>query len=302
MKVNVGEQDQIHAIMPLLEEMSKEAKKVIKLIQQGDEPESTFEAIYPVISKFPFLEINHRTGEITLNDGTPLGLNFKDEDPTEESLDILHAFVLQKDDFEIDTLPAYLSSMASIYEKEKRNHRKGKIIETDGLTCYILALEGSRNKDVDEETIRKDIQNSIKERTLLSDETASFVSAGYKAAIKKNFVHWDYPFRKGQTIAKIYFKESFNYEGPTIYAEIKINSKTEFLQDEISLKNQDIPESYFNSLSHRPIEEVVDDERLHGWGYTTESVTRKTVNNENILNIWVDRQSDDRRLAFIVDC
>ena len=118
-------------------------------------------------------------------------------------------------------------------------------------------------------------------------------------------IHWEYDDSSDYSaIAKIELASDLAYEGVKIRSNARFSSRYSLEGSILKLRIPAIPEATALSLNGKTMEQVVNDPRLHGWGWTVRGLIRnnreKDPSGAEISDIHLDtnRGSDATRLCF----
>lgn len=307
----VGPHDQVRQHMHVLRRLSDRAITYDRKLRKGHMPGDVIDGLYEtgIMDACVFLELNfdRRQPEVVLDDETFFGLPLDAERPVESLLNVCAAFTLPKSDDEALAAACPLfEQIAARYEKALRE-ASGRYIETDGLTAYMLALEAAREKDVDRNLVKIEIQQALTERRLPTGLAAELIRKGWKSRLNvdgPNTSHWDHPTgHTGRGIAKISYQHENVYEGQAIGSSVHFSSKIALEGSYLKIKTGQIPEAVIASLADKDMERLVDEERLHGWQMRTVrliSSTKDAASSKDEININLDtnRHAPECRMCF----
>lgn len=307
----VGTHDQVRKHMHVLRLLSDRASAYERKLRAGHIPENVIDGLYEtgIMEACVFLDINfdRRLPELVLDDETVCGLPLDDERPAESLFNLCAAFTLPKEeDADLITECPFFEQIAARYEKAIRE-ANGRYVETDGLTAYMLALEAAREKDVDRDSVRAEIQQSVRERRLPAGLAAELISKGWKSRLHvegPNTTHWDFPTGHiGRGIAKISYRHESVYEGKAITSSVHFSSKINLEGSQLKIRTGQIPDAVIASLENKDMERLVDEERLHGWQMRTTrlgSAIRESVAGKDEVHVTLDtnRHDPECRICF----
>ena len=303
-KPAIGAHEQMRVHMPMLAELSRNAAKLQKYINSGAEIGDPIEELY----SHGIMHGSHLTFEI-YNGRDVLALeddphNFLEITHSGEyhNLDMIcHNLMLSKkqingeEDLPTDSL---LADIAARHEQMAR--KATNIVETDGLTCWLLALEGARQLDVDRDAMLTEIRSALNKRRLPRGEAATYISQGWqrrqtslRLGRSPNTVDWDHDGIHRSALARITFKPEQVYEGPAITSDIIFARRFEIIGKQIHVEAE-IPDAAFQALQGMPIEKVIDDDRLHGWNLKVSGAKRTDEPNTGLPpRLYLDTNRDD---------
>ncbi|WP_298842073.1 hypothetical protein [uncultured Salinicola sp.] len=315
MRPSVGTRDQIVARMDVLTDLDRKARALQRYVEKHEDIEDPFEVLHQngILAVVPFFTMDIENGHnvLKLDDDIVHPLRIDYERPRESLWEISQCFRLPGVD---EGYHPWHDGIAARYEKELRRCVCGEIIETDGFTAWVLALEGMKGKGEDMSTadaVRDEIAAALAERRMPAGSALTFIRKGHERLSEpgqdmiSGTAHWEYDDKQTYSaIAKTEIGSSRCYEGIRITSNCRFNSRYSIEGSVLKLNIPAIPESTVLSLTGKSLEQVVNDTRLHGWGLRVRGIMRNERNRDGrgneISTIFLEtnRGDDETRLCF----
>jgi hypothetical protein len=324
MRPYVGTRDQIDAHMHALERLDAAARRIERILQKNEEIDDPIAKAYEcgLFQCIPFLRIVPDGGDcdaLTLDDDIvhPVRLDYRN--PEQFLWELAQCFRLPPHPGEYHP---WHEAVAARFEKERRQAMTGTVVEADGFTAWVLAMEGMRGADTDAslvERVKTEIAASITERRMPEGDALTCILKGHarhttgKDPMIATSVHWDHSHdRRYSAIAKIDLSSMRAYDSVRIRADSRFSSQSTLTHSVLKLSLSGIPDATVLSLPGKPLDAIINDPRLHGWNVTVRGVMRHErnilTNNNGIptgketvqVDLDTDRGDDHTRLCFIV--
>lgn len=315
MKASIGRSAQIKTHMPVLKEIAAYAENIHQKIRNETLEDHPVEALAGLCNLYEPFCITEERGEMLF--GFDDHMIYPDvieyDNPASSVLEICNQLLLlgESDEENIDYIESssgnWLSIIASRCEKEMR--AQNNLIETDGFTAWSLALEGSRYKDIDFESVKSEIKRAMIEGDIPAGDAARFIAMGYKYVKraanegKSHQAHWNYKIeQREKSIAKQTFFTDHEYEGIRVKSDIRFGKKLILNKGVLEIETDPIPESALIGIRGRPVEDIVGESRLHNWGLKCENSSQGLVRDYNreyhLLNVVTNIGEPECRLCF----
>ena len=315
MRPAVGTRDQIRAHMHVLEKLDAAARRLEKIIKSDQTIEDPIEAAYDsgALSVFPFFRFGTEMGHDVLkfDDDIAHPIQLDADKPIESLWEMSQCLRLPGPG---ETYHFWHEAVAVRIEKALRDAQASTVIEADGLTCWVFALEGMKGKGHTDEmrkAVRSEIETALSERRSPEGDALSFILKGHAqhcdpgSSMVGKTLHWEYEDGHYSAIAKIDVKSIRAYEGIRISSSFRFSSRCSLEGSVLKLRIPAIPEATALSLAGKPIEQAINDPRLHGWNLHVTGLmrnNRQSDGNKEISDIHLDtnRGEEETRLHFVV--
>lgn len=317
MRPAIGTRDQLHAHVSLLMDLGKIAQRLEKSLKSGEQIEDPIAKIYEIglMSRFPFFEVRaERNGQVlTLDDDSIYPITLDYEAPEQSLWEIAQCFKLPGKD---EDYHCWHEGIAARAEKARRRFSAEEIIETDGLTCWILALEGMKGRNLSAgkyDEIRLKIAQALRDREPVTEEALEYVRKGFSLHREKSSretrstSHWEYEHQPSYSaIAQANIWTDVKYEGRCLKSSLRLNSQATLEWQALTFNLKGIPDSTIMALPGKTLEKVINDDRLHGWGVKATGVQRcnRTKNAKGDLvelQLSTNRGEDETLMSFSVE-
>lgn len=315
MRPSVGTRDQIVARMHTLGSLDRKALELQRYVETHDVIDDPFNVLHQngILSIVPFFRLDIENGHdvLKLDDDIVHPLRIDHEKSRESLWEISQCFRLPSGH---EGYHSWHEGIAARYEKEQRRALPGEIIETDGFTAWVLALEGMKGKrepDTTIDEVKEEIGRALMDRRMPGGNALSFIRKGHERlsepgqAMVACTAHWEYDDRKTYSaIAKTEFWSNKCYEGIRIASNCRFNSRYSIEGSVLKLNIPALPESTILSLPGKGMEQVVNDTRLHGWGLRVRGIMRNERSRDGKGNelstifLETNRGDNDTRLCF----
>jgi len=322
MRPYVGTRDQIDAHMHVLEKLDAAARRIEGILEKNEEIEDPIAQAYEcgLFQCIPFLRIipDGDCDALTLDDDIVHPIRLDHRNPEQLLWELAQCFRLPPHPSEYHP---WHEAVAARYEKERRQAMSGTVIETDGFTAWVLAMEGMRGSAPHPsviEQVRTEIAACITERRMPEGDALAYMRKGHARHTTGNdsmisaSVHWDHSHdRRYSAIAKIDVSSMQGYDGIRTRADARFSSQCSLTFSVLKLSLPGIPDATVLSLPGKSLDTIINDPRLHGWNITVRGVMRHergSIKNQNGIPIKetvqvdldTDRGDDHTRLCFMV--
>ena len=310
-RASIGIRDKLETYANELNELARTSARLIERIEAGQSLDP-YSEVYEFQKVVPIFGITHesygysiRLGEDTEYAGTER-IRIDYEKPVEGLLHLACIFSTEwspsRDLGEYDEWQIFAANWLEIEHRKEHG-----IAETDGLTAWLLLLEGSRKIAIDHEKEKAEIIAALNERRLITGKAAEVINAGYQKVAKEAprwfKSHWDYPVeRRASSIGQINIRQQPGYGDVQIESTVIFSRKLNLGTGSLVVETPILPTAAIMAIQGKPIEKIIDDTRLHHWNIVCKNVESQIVKikgeEKNELTIRLNRSRPEARVCF----